>query len=75
MDHEYHSVAFVGLDDGAWFNFRRQSQEETAGFFVAFTRAKQRVVFTFCSGRGARTQIAPLYDLLEQAGVQTVNKT
>lgn len=71
---EYHSVIFVGLDDGAWFNFKRQSQEETAGFFVAFTRAKQRVVFTFCPSRGARTQIAPLYELLEEAGVQTINK-
>jgi superfamily I DNA/RNA helicase len=71
---EYHTVIFVGLDDGAWFNFQRQSQEETAGFFVAFTRAKQRVVFTYCAGRGTRAQIAPLYDLLKKAGVQTIKK-
>jgi superfamily I DNA/RNA helicase len=71
---EYHTVIFVGLDDGAWFNFQKQSQEETAGFFVAFTRAKQRVVFTYCAKRGARAQIAPLYDLLKKAGVQTVKK-
>jgi len=71
---EYHTVIFVGLDDGAWFNFQRQSKEETAGFFVAFTRAKQRVVFTYCAGRGTRAQIAPLYDLLKKAGVQTIKK-
>src|SRR5438128_692335 len=71
---EYHSVIFVGLDDGAWFNFQRQSQEETAGFFVAFTRAKQRVIFTYCAGRGTRAQIAPLYSLLKNAGVQTISK-
>jgi len=71
---EYHTVIFVGLDDGAWFNFQRQSKEETAGFFVAFTRAKQRVVFTYCAGRGTRAQIAPLYELLKKAGVQTVKK-
>lgn len=71
---EYHTVIFIGLDDGAWFNFEKQSREETAGFFVAFTRAKQRVVFTYCAQRGTRNEIAPLYDLLKQAGVQTVSK-
>lgn len=71
---EYHTVIFIGLDDGAWFNFQKQSQEETSGFFVAFTRARQRVIFTYCSARGTRAQIAPLYDLLRKAGVQTVKK-
>ncbi|MGY4173478.1 3'-5' exonuclease [Bradyrhizobium sp. USDA 4529] len=72
---EYHTVVFVGLDDGAWFNFEKQSHEEAASFFVAFTRAKQRVVFTYCARRGQRDDIAPLYDLLKQAGVQTITKT
>jgi superfamily I DNA/RNA helicase len=71
---EYHTVVFVGLEDSAWFNFHKQSHEETAGFFVAFSRTKQRVIFTYCSARGARTQIAPLYELLEKAGVQTIAK-
>lgn len=71
---EYHTVIFMGLEDSAWFNFQRQSDEETAGFFVAFTRAKQRVIFTYCSARGSRAQIAPLYDLLKKAGVQTTSK-
>ena len=72
---EYHTVVFVGLDDGAWFNFARQSHEETAGFFVAFTRAKQRVIFTYCAQRGQRGGIAPLYDLLADAGVKTITKS
>ena len=67
---EYHSVFFVGLDDGAWWSFRGDEIEGTAGFFVAFTRAKQRVVFTYCPRRGARKEIGVLYGLLEQAGVQ-----
>ena len=67
---EYHSVIFVGLDDGAWWSFARDRIEGTAGFFVAFTRAKQRVVFTYCARRGTRKEIAPLYRLLEQSGVQ-----
>jgi superfamily I DNA/RNA helicase len=68
---EYHSVIFVGLDDGAWWSFAGDQIEATAGFFVAFTRAKQRVVFTYCARRGARTKIATLYQLLGSAGVQT----
>ena len=69
---EYHTVIFVGLDDGAWWSFAQDQIEGTAGFFVAFTRAKQRVVFTYCARRGARTKIATLYDLLRDAGVQVV---
>lgn len=68
---EYHSVVFVGLDDGAWWSFAADKIEGTAGFFVAFTRAKQRVAFTYCARRGPRQGIAALYGLLEQAGVQT----
>lgn len=67
---EYHTVIFVGLDDGAWWSFATDQIEATAGFFVAFTRAKQRVLFTYCSRRGRRTRIATLYDLLSEAGVQ-----
>jgi superfamily I DNA/RNA helicase len=37
---EYHTVIFVGLDDDAWWNFANDQSEATAGFFVAFTRAK-----------------------------------
>ncbi|MCC0807654.1 ATP-dependent helicase [Methylobacterium sp. W2] len=69
---EYHSVIFVGLDDGAWWSFAGDQIEATAGFFVAFTRAKQRVIFTYCARRGSRTKIATLYDLLGKAGVQSV---
>jgi superfamily I DNA/RNA helicase len=69
---EYHTVIFVGLDDGAWWSFAGDQVEATAGFFVAFTRAKQRVVFTYCARRGTRTQIATLYKLLAQAHVPII---
>jgi len=71
---EYHTVIFVGLEDNAWFNFKKQTQEETSGFFVAFTRAKQRVIFSYCEERGDRDGIAPLYELLTCAGVKTIAK-
>lgn len=70
---EYDTVVFVGLDDGAWWSFAGDQIEATAGFFVAFTRAKQRVVFTHCARRGARRKIATLYDLLQKAGVQATS--
>lgn len=69
---EYHTVIFIGLDDDAWWSFDRDQVEATAGFFVAFTRARQRVVFTYCARRGNRTRIDALYRLLRMAGVQTV---
>lgn len=69
---EYHTVIFVGLDDGAWWSFANDQIEATAGFFVAFTRAKQRVIFTYCAQRGTRTKIATLYRLLTNAGVKNI---
>jgi superfamily I DNA/RNA helicase len=69
---EYHTVMFVGLDDGAWFAFHSQTKEEMCSFFVAFTRAKQRAIFSYCASRGQRTSIAPLYALLKTAGVHTI---
>lgn len=70
---EYHTVIFVGLDDDAWRrSFEEDQAEATAGFFVAFTRAKQRVIFTYCAQRGTRRAIATLYQLLLDAGVKIV---
>ena len=68
---EYHTVIFIGLDDSAWWSYPQDTAEATAGFFVAFTRAKQRIIFTYTPQRGARNTIAPLYALLKAAGVQT----
>ncbi len=76
---EYHTVVFMGLEDSALWNFASQSDEEKRGFFVAFSRAKKRVLFTFCERRAksggtavaqSRKKIGVLYELLEQAGVQ-----
>ena len=68
---EYHSVIFIGLDDDAWWSFPSDQFEATAGLFVAFTRAKQRVLFTYCAQRGTKTKIAPLYRLLKESGVKS----
>ena len=70
---QYHTVIFVGLDDSAWWSFTKDPIEGTAGFFVAFSRAEQRVIFTYCPSRGGKSKIATLYELLKSSGVEPVN--
>jgi superfamily I DNA/RNA helicase len=70
---EYHTVIFVGLDDEAWWNFSKDEHEAKASLFVAFTRAKQRVFFTYCRERAGRADIAALYALLQEAGIRSRN--
>lgn len=72
---EYDTVIFVGLEDYVFRNFNDtlKRQDEISAFFVAFSRAKERVVFTFSQSRRsrpqARTTIGELYRLLRNAGV------
>ena len=80
---EYHTVVFMGLEDAAFRNFTTQSEEESRAFFVAFSRAKDRVLFTFCQrrsrslGRPATPQtledIRSLYELLQDARVGMID--
>ncbi|WP_404986188.1 UvrD-helicase domain-containing protein [Chryseobacterium sp. M5] len=51
---EYHTVIFIGLEDGAFWSFERQPDEDKCAFFVALSRAKERVVFTFSKQRTGR---------------------
>lgn len=48
---EYDVVFFVGLEDGAFWNFNNQINEDFCTFFVALSRAKKRVDFTFSQNR------------------------
>ena len=78
---EYHTIVFVGLEDSALFNWKADAHEEGCGFFVAFSRAKMRVVFTFSEQRPRKvggpaylqdkSTIKVLYDILEAAGVKS----
>lgn len=66
---EYDTVIFLDLDDDAWWNHTPGDAEGTSAFFVALSRAKQRVIFTHCQERGGRNKVSDLYLLLERAGV------
>ena len=76
---EFHTVVFLGLEDAQLWSFTTQPEEEKRGFFVAFSRAIERVYFTFSDVRDERwgrrqqrrAQIGDLYTILRQAGVLT----
>ena len=65
---EYDTVLFLGLDDESWWSYSPGDIEGRSTFFVALSRAKQRVIFTYCRER-RRTKIKELYGLLTDAGV------
>lgn len=66
---ECHTVIFVGLHQEAFWGYRRNRAEETSNFFVALSRARERVYFTRSAESGDTNQIQGLVDLLEKANV------
>ena len=76
---EYDSVYFVGLEDSAFWSFKNQPEEDRCAFFVALSRAKRSVTFTFCKyrygfmyPRQKRTSINEFYELLQQPNMANV---
>lgn len=75
---EYEVVYFLGLEDSAFWNFNNQSEEDKSAFFVALSRAKSHLIFTYCKLRNNRPQnnrnINEIYSLLTQSNlVKVVN--
>ncbi len=79
---EYHTVIFIGLEDGAFWSFDKQPDEDKCAFFVALSRAKERVVFTFSKKREGRwgienqsiNKIKVILDELDKSGVVTMDE-
>lgn len=67
---EFHTMIFIGLDSKTWRSLLPNHTEELNTFFVAFTRAKQRAFFSYCSARGQ--SISWLERILVPAGVKRV---
>lgn len=64
---EYHTVVFIGLEDGAFWSYKTQKESDDNLVFVALSRAKERVLFTFCANRGGSqtaNSIKAIHDLL-----------
>ena len=76
---EYSAVYFIGLEDSAFWNFRNRPEEERCAFFVAISRAKGAITFTFCKQRtGTKYPIQQhkvineFFELLQMPGVAEV---
>ena len=76
---EYDTVYFIGLEDSAFWNFKNQPEEDRCAFFVALSRAKNEVLFTFCKHRSlqknpkqSHNQINEFFDLLTKEGVANI---
>jgi superfamily I DNA/RNA helicase len=69
---EYHTVIFVGLHQNAFFGYRNNRAEETNAFFVALSRAKERVFFTRSEESGGTAEIRGLIELLDKANVPAI---
>ncbi|MBR3336749.1 MAG: ATP-dependent helicase [Bacillus sp. (in: Bacteria)] len=73
---EYEAVYFLGLEDSAFWNFNNQPEEDKSAFFVALSRAKSYLIFTYCKLRNNRSQnnrnINEIYSLLIQSSLVDV---
>ena len=73
---EYSSVFFIGLEDSAFWNFKNQPEEDRCAFFVALSRAKRFIAFSYCENRVGkiqhRNQINEFFELLQRPGVAEV---
>lgn len=69
---EYHTVFLLGFDDDQWWSHTRNSIESTMTFFVAVSRAAERLVFTHVRNTSFR-KVRGLYSELEAAGVPTLD--
>ena len=73
---EYEVVYFLGLEDSAFWSFNDQPEEDKSAFFVALSRAKSYLIFTYCKLRNNRLQnnrnINEIYSLLIQSSLVDV---
>lgn len=68
---EYEAVYFLGLEDSAFWNFNKEPEEDKRAFFVALSRAKSYLIFTYCKFRKKDRQdkknINEIYSLLTKS--------
>lgn len=76
---EYEAVYFLGLEDSAFSNFNEEPEENKSAFFVALSRAKSYLIFTYCKSRNNKLQnkrnINEIYSLLRNSRLVSVRTT
>lgn len=65
---EYDLVVLLGLNDDQWWSFTKDTEEGHSVFFVAASRARERLMMTRCANDG-NSKIEEIFQLLEEAGV------
>ena len=73
---EYDTIFFIGLEDSAFWAFKNQPHEDRCAFFVALSRAKRRIDFTFSKNRPLKylniqkhNSINEFYELFKETGI------
>ena len=75
---EFEVVFFIGFEDQTFWSYTKQPKEDTRSFFVALSRAKSHINFTFCSSRfnnfkehdrRSMSNILPIYNTLANSGL------
>jgi DNA helicase-2/ATP-dependent DNA helicase PcrA len=70
---EFDTVILIGLEDYPFRGLSKKDGEEECTVFVAFSRAKERVIITSVEERQgraqARTEVGKFFDVFERAGV------
>ena len=75
---EFEVVFFIGFEDQTFWSYTKQPKEDTRSFFVALSRAKNHINFTFCSSRfnnfrendrRSMNNILPIYNTLADSGL------
>lgn len=69
---EYDLVLLLGLNDSQWWSFDKAPAEGHSTFFVAASRARERLMMTRC-GYDRSTKIREIFDLLDRAGVRPIS--
>lgn len=66
---EFNTVFFVGIEDQIFWAYNQNPSEELCVFFVAVSRAKENIYFTFCKHRDAhyatQKDVSKFFRLLE----------
>lgn len=68
---EYDLVILLGLNDDQWWSFTMNPAEGHSTFFVAASRARERLMMTRCGGDRS-SKIREIFELLQAAGVQQI---
>ncbi|KDP95403.1 hypothetical protein ER13_02170 [Brevundimonas sp. EAKA] len=69
---EYDLVMLLGLNDQEWWSFDKDPNEGHSNFFVAASRARERLLMTRC-GTDRSHKIKSVFDLLSAAGVSEIS--